>query len=97
MADILTESEPKQTIFSKPSSDSDSNQKEDDFHPTSLDAATTLEVNQAMKTLSNLREMNMLVDPETAKQFLLMKGFSRNSVKSALLGMGIDSSYVADL
>ncbi len=76
---------------------SDSNQKEDDFHPTSLDAATNLEVNQAMKTLSNLREMNMLDDPKTAKQFLLMKGFSRNSVKNALLGMGIDPSYVTDL
>ena len=50
-----------------------------------------------MKTLSNLRDMNMLDNPETAKQFLLMKGFSRNSVKKALLGMGIDSSFVADL
>jgi len=72
--DVVTEKETKQTIFSKPSSDYDSNQKEDDFHPTSLDAATNLEVNQAMKTLSNLREMNMLDNPETAKQFLLMKG-----------------------
>jgi len=97
VSDVLTVRAPKQTIFSKPLSTSDSNQKEDDFHPTSLDAATNLEVNQAMKVLSNLREMNMLDDPKTAKQFLLMKGFSRISVKNALLGMGIDSSYVADL
>jgi len=95
VADVLTVSAPNQTTFSKPLSDS--NQKEDNFHPTSLDAATNLEVDQAMKTLSNLREMNMLDNPKTAKQFLLMKGFSRNSVKNALLGMGIDPSYVADL
>jgi len=63
VVDVLTVSVPKQTIFSKPSSDSDSNQKEDNFHPTSLDAATNLEVNQAMKTLSNLREMKMLDNP----------------------------------
>jgi len=95
MLDVLTVSTPKQTTFSKPLSDS--NQKADDFHPTSLDAATNLEVKQAMKTLSNLREMNMLDNPKTAKQFLLMKGFSKNSVKNALLGMGIDPSYVTDL
>jgi len=97
VSDVVTEKETKQTIFSKPLSNSDSNQKEDDFHPTSLDSATNLEDNQAMKTLSNLREMNMLDNPETAKQYLLMKGFSRISVKNALLGMGIDPSYVADL
>jgi len=97
VVDVVTQKETKQTIFSKPLSNSDSNQKEDDFHPTSLDAATNLEVNQAMKTLSNLREMNLLDDPKTAKQFLLMKGFSRISVKNALLGIGIDPSYVADL
>jgi len=97
ISDVLTVTAPKQTVFSKPLSNSDSNQKENDFHPTSLDAATNLEVNQAMKTLSNLREMNMLDNPETAKQFLLMKGFSRVSVKNALLGMGIDPSYVTDL
>jgi len=39
LSDVLTIRAPKQTIFSKPSSDSDSNQKEDDFHPISLDAA----------------------------------------------------------
>ena len=50
-----------------------------------------------MKTLSNLRDMNMLDNPETAKQFLLNKGFSRDSVKKALLGIGIDPSYVTDL
>jgi len=97
VSDVVTARQTKQTIFSKPSSDSDSNQKEDDFHPTSLDAATNLEVNQAMKILSNLRDMNMLDNPETAKQFLLMRGFSSNSVKNALLGMGIDPSYVTDL
>jgi len=97
VSDALTIRAPKQTIFSKPSSDSDSSQKENDFNPISLDVATNSEVSRAMKTLSNLREMNMLDDPKTAKQFLLMKGFSRNSVKNALLGMGIDSSYVTDL
>jgi len=97
VADVITEKETKHTIFSKPSSDSNSNQKEDDFKPVSLDASTNLEVNQAKKILSNLRDMNMLDNPETAKQFLLMKGFSPNSVKNALLGMGIDPSYVTDL
>jgi len=96
VSDVLTISVPKQTIFSKPSSDSDSNQKEDDVNPISLDVATS-EVNQAMKILSNLREMNMLDDPKTAKQFLLSKGFSKDTVKNAMIGMGIDPSHVADL
>jgi len=58
---------------------------------------TNPEVNQAIKVLHNLKDMNMLGDPKTAKQFLLNKGFSPYAVKNAMLGMGLDPSYVTDL
>ena len=94
MSDVVTYSKMKQTLFVKPSSNIDSHQKGYDFNHISLDVETNSDVSQAMKTLSNLRDMNMLDNPETAKQFLLNKGFSRDSVKKALLGIGIDPSYV---
>jgi len=83
-------------ILSKPSSDSTS-QKIDDSSPEKKDSTTNLEVEQAIKVLQNLADMNMLDDPKTVKQFLLMKGFSKNAVKNAMIDMGIDPSNVADL
>jgi len=94
---IETPTEMKQTISKTPSSKSDSKQKEDEYYRTPKVASTNIEVNQAIKVLRNLDDMNMLDDPKTAKQFLLSKGFSPNAVKNAMLGMGIDSSHVADL
>jgi len=58
---------------------------------------TNQEVEQALKVLRNLKDMNMLDNAKTAKQFLLNKGFSPNSVKKAMLGMGLDPKYVTDL
>jgi len=87
----------QQVISSKPSSDSISSQKIDDSSPDKKDSTTSLEVKQATAVLQNLADKNMLDDPKTAKQFLLMKGFSKNAVKNAMIGMGIDSSHVADL
>jgi len=87
----------QQVISSKPSSDSTSSQKIDDSNPDKKDSTTSLEVEQATKALQNLADMNMLDDPKTAKQFLLMKGFSKNAVKNAMIDMGIDPSNVADL
>jgi len=84
-------------ILSKPSSDSISSQKIDDSNPEKKVSTTNLEVEQAMKVLQNLADLNMLDDPKTAKQFLLMKGFSKNAVKNAMIDMGIDPSNVADL
>jgi len=84
-------------ILSKPSSDSTSSQKIDDSSPDKKVSTTNLEVEQAMKVLQNLADMNMLDDPKTVKQFLLMKGFSKNAVKNAMIDMGIDPSHVADL
>jgi len=86
----------QQVISSKPSSDSTS-QKIDDSGPEKKDTTTSLEVEQAIKVLQNLTDMNMLDDPKTVKQFLLMKGFSKNAVKNAMIAMGIDPSNVADL
>jgi len=84
-------------ILSKPSSDSISSQKINDSGPDKKDSTTNLEVEQAMKVLQNLADLNMLDDPKTAKQFLLMKGFSKDAVKNAMIDMGIDPSNVADL
>jgi len=95
--DVETARESKQTLLIKQSSNSVSVQKDDDFYPTRTDVATNPEVDQAMKVLHNLKDMNMLDDPQTAKQFLLNKGFSPNAVKKAMLGMGLDPSYVTDL
>ena len=83
--------------MSKPSSDSISSQKINDSSPDKKDSTTNLEVEQAMKVLQNLADLNMLDDPKTAKQFLLMKGFSKDAVKNAMIDMGIDPSNVADL
>ncbi len=94
---IETPTEIKQTISKIPSSKSDSKQKEDEYYRTPKVASANLEVDQAIKVLRNLADMNMLDDPKTAKQFLLIKGFSPNAVKNAMLGMGIDPSYVNDL
>jgi len=94
---IETPTEMKQTISKIPSSKSDSKQKEDEYYRTPKVASTNIEVKQAIKVLRNLADMNMLDDPKTAKQFLLIKGFSPNAVKNAMLGMGIDPSYVNDL
>jgi len=87
----------QQVISSKPSSDSTSSQTIDDSGPDKKDSTTSLEVEQATKVLQNLADKNMLDDPKTAKQFLLMKGFSKDAVKNAMISMGIDSSHVADL
>jgi len=87
----------QQVILSKPSSDSTSYQKIDDSSPDKKDSTTNLEVEQAIKVLQNLADMNMLDDPKTAKHFLLSKGYSRNAVKNAMIDMGIDPSHVADL
>ncbi len=93
---VETTPETKQTILSKPSS-SHFIKKENGFQPAPADTATDIEVQQAIKVLQNLKDMNMLDDPKTAKQFLLNKGFSPNAVKNAMLGMGLDPSHVADL
>jgi len=93
---VETAPETKQTVLSKPSS-SNFIKKENGFHPAPADTATDIEVKQAIKVLRNLKDMNMLNDPKTAKQFLLNKGFSPNAVKNAMIGMGIDPSHVADL
>ncbi len=93
---VETAPETKQTILIKPSS-SHYIKKENDFHPTPADTSTDLEVKQAIKVLQNLKDMNMLDNPKTAKQFLLNKGFSPSAVKNAMLGMGLDPSYVTDL
>jgi len=93
---VETAPETKQTILIKPSS-SHYIKKENDFHPAPADTATDKEVKQAIKVLRNLKDMNMLSDPKTAKQFLLNKGFSPIAVKKAMLGMGLDPSYVTDL
>ena len=82
--------------MSKPSS-SNFIKKDNGFQPAPADTATDIEVRQAIQVLQNLKDMNMLDDPKTAKQFLLNKGFSQNAVKNAMLGMGIDPSHVADL
>jgi len=86
-----------QTILSKPTSKSIPNQKIVDIIPDQKDEIINLEVNQAIRVLQDLAEMNMLDDPKTAKQFLLMKGFSVNAVKNAMISMGIDPSHDTDL
>ena len=93
---VETAPETKQTILIKPSS-SHYIKKENDFHPTPADTSTDLEVKQAIKVLQNLKDMNMLDNPKTAKQFLLNKGFSPNAVKKSMLDIGLDPSYVTDL
>ena len=93
---VETTPEIKQTVLSKPSS-SYNIKKENGFQPAPSDVPTDIEVKQAIGVLQNLKDMNMLDDPKTAKQFLLNKGFSPNAVKDAMIGMGIDPSHVADL
>jgi len=93
---VETAPETKQTVLSKPSS-SNFIKKENGFQPAPADTASEIEVRQAIKVLQNLKDMNMLDDPKTAKQFLLNKRFSTNAVKNAMIGMGIDPSHVADL
>jgi len=93
---VETAPETKQTILSKPSS-SNFIKNENGFQPAPADTATDIEVKQAIKVLQNLKDMNMLDDPKTAKQFLLNKGFSPYAVKNAMLGMGLDPSHVTDL
>jgi len=58
---------------------------------------TNLEVNQALKVLRNLKDMNMLDNAKTAKQFLLNKGFSPSAVKKAMLDMNLVSNHDNDL
>jgi len=87
----------QQVILSKPSRDSTFYQKIDDSSPDKKDSTTNREVEQAIKVLQNLADMNMLDDPKTAKQFLLSKGFSKNAIKNAMISMGIDPSHVSDL
>jgi len=82
--------------LSKPSS-SNFIKKENGIQPAPADTATDIEVRQAIKVLQNLKDMKLLDDPKTAKQFLLNKGFSPNAVKNAMLGMGLDPSYLTDL
>jgi len=91
-----TAPETKQTILSKPSS-FNFIKKENGFQSSPADTATDIEVTQAIRVLQNLKDMNMLDDPKTAKQFLLNKGFSPNAVKNAMLGVGLDPSNVTDL
>jgi len=93
---VETAPEIKQTVLSKPSS-SNFIKKENGFHSATADTAMDIEVKQAIKVLRNLKDMNMLDDPKTAKQFLLNKGFSPNAVKNAMLGVGLDPSNVTDL
>jgi len=93
---VETAPETKQTILSKPPS-FNFIKKENGFQPAPADTAPDIEVRQAIQVLQNLKDMNMLDDPKTAKQFLLNKGFSSNAVKNAMLGMGLDPSYVSDL
>jgi len=93
---VETAPETKQTILIKPSS-SHYIKKENDFHPTPADTSTDLEVKQAIKVLRNLKDMNMLDNPKTAKQFLLNKGFSTNAVKNAMIEMSLDPNHVTDL
>ncbi len=78
--------------MSKPSS-SNFTKKENAFQPALADTATDIEVKQAIKVLQNLKDMNMLGDPKTAKQFLLNEGFSPNAVKNAMLDMGLDPDH----
>jgi len=93
---VETTPETKQTILSKPSG-SNFIKKENGLQPAPADTATDIEVRQAIAVLQNLKDMNMLDDPKTTKQFLLNKGFSPNAVKIAMLGMGLDPSHVTDL
>jgi len=93
---VETTPETKQTVLSKPSS-SNFIKKDYGFQPAPADTAMNIEVRQAIKVLQNLKDMNMLDDPKTAKQFLLNKAFSENVVKNAMISMGIDPSHVADL
>jgi len=93
---VETAPETKQTVLSKPSS-SNFIKKENGYQPAPADTAPDIEVRQAIQVLQNLKDMNMLDDPKTAKQFLLNKGFSPNAVKNAMIGMGIDPSHFSDL
>ena len=81
---VETTPESKQTLLSKPPS-SNFIKKENGFQPAPSDTATDIEVRQAIKVLQNLKDMNMLDDPKTVKQFLLNKGFSPNAVKNPCL------------
>ena len=92
---VETAPEIKQTVLSKPSS-SNFIKKENGFQPAPADTATDIEVKQAIRVLQNLKDMNMLDDPKTAKQFLLNEGFSPNAVKNAMLSMSLDPSHVSD-
>jgi len=82
--------------LSKPSS-SNFIKKKNGFQHAPADTQTDIEVKQAIKILQNLKDMNILDDPKTAKQFLLNEGFSPNAVKNAMIGMGIDPSHDTDL
>lgn len=68
----MTEQRP---VLDKPSNNS-IYQKIDDTKPDKKDVMPNLEVNQSVKVLQNLADMNLLDDPKTAKRFLLNKEFS---------------------
>jgi len=109
---VETAPETKQTILSKPSGTHDiqfvekvikSEEKLESISQNEKQETnetmekTNLEVNQALKVLRNLKDMNMLDNAKTAKQFLLNKGFSPSAVKKAMLDMNLVSNHDNDL